>query len=143
MCADCSAAFRRSARHHAAESREASLPLPDQWVWSQIQQAAVVWNKQTQCYVTFIWLMLLSNAIYSKWIQPSKFNPKMHEHSKYINKDVYQMVAEEAFKSGTWVWIWVHLTTKSSSFGKWEHCVLYLGTDWQTVPGSTWKADLY
>ena len=44
---DSRAAFRLSARHHAAESREASLPLSDQRVWGQIQQAAVVWNKQT------------------------------------------------------------------------------------------------
>lgn len=34
--------LRISARHHAAESREASLPLSDQWVGSQIQQAAVI-----------------------------------------------------------------------------------------------------
>lgn len=46
---DCAAA-RRSARNHAAESRETSLPLSDQWVWSQIQQAAVIWNKQAVCH---------------------------------------------------------------------------------------------
>ncbi len=46
MCA-ASAKVTLSARHHAAESREASLSLSDQWMWSQIQQAAVIWNKET------------------------------------------------------------------------------------------------
>lgn len=48
-CVACSGAFRLSARHHAAESGEASFPLSDQRVWSQIQQAAVVWNTETLC----------------------------------------------------------------------------------------------
>lgn len=42
VCADGSAGCGRSAGHHAAESGEASLPLSDQRVWGQIQQAAVV-----------------------------------------------------------------------------------------------------
>lgn len=69
-------AVRRSAGHHAAESREASLPLPDQWVWSQIQQAAVIWHttstpsaglsiNYTQlfcfCFVFFPWNILFSH----------------------------------------------------------------------------------
>lgn len=42
-----------SARHHAAESGEAPLPLSDQWVRSQVQQAAVVWNKHIQTCSVF------------------------------------------------------------------------------------------
>lgn len=33
-----------SARHHAAEAREAPLPLPDQRMRAQVQQAAVICN---------------------------------------------------------------------------------------------------
>lgn len=51
--ASCWRRGRCLAGHHAAQSGEASLPLPDQRVWSQIQQAAVVCKERRVSRETF------------------------------------------------------------------------------------------
>lgn len=62
---DC-AAVRCSARHHAAESGETPLPLSDQRVRSQIQQAAVIWNKQAvRCQTSLCHSALQSHQVLS------------------------------------------------------------------------------